>query len=80
MAAMAVKDDRRVDVTVRLNHSAPQRLNSQVPTAIANLSGRPLEPNRGVPLNRDWLEEVRVNTSAVERRTQTLVTRRTVKK
>ena len=77
---MAVKNDRRVDVTVRLNHSARQSLNSQVPTALANLSGRPLDPNRGVPLNRDWLEEVRVNTSAVERRTQTLVTRRTVKK
>src|SRR5437762_10182433 len=39
-----------------------------------------LQPNHGVPLNLDWVEEVRVNTSAVERRAQTLVTRRTVKK
>ena len=31
-------------------------------------------------LNLDWVEDVRVNTSAVERRAQTLVTRRTVKK
>src|SRR5215813_13433832 len=39
-----------------------------------------LQLNRGVPLNLDWVEDVRVNTSAVERRAQTLVTRRTVKK
>src|SRR5213595_893781 len=39
-----------------------------------------LRPNRGVHLNLDWVEDIRVNTSAVERRAQTLVTRRTVKK
>jgi deoxyribose-phosphate aldolase len=49
-------------------------------TAIATLAGRPLQPNRGIPLDLDWVKEVRVNTSAVERRAQTLVTRRTVKK
>ena len=49
-------------------------------TAIAQYAGRELQPNRGVPLNLDWLEAVRVNSSAVERRAQTLVTRRTVKK
>jgi deoxyribose-phosphate aldolase len=48
--------------------------------AFAVISGRELQPNRGIPLHRDWIEEVRVNTSAVERRVQTLVTRRTVKK
>jgi deoxyribose-phosphate aldolase len=47
---------------------------------IAVISGRELQPNRGVPLNLDWINEVRVNTSAVERRAQTLATRRTVKK
>jgi len=49
-------------------------------TAIALLGGRPLQPNRGTSLNLDWVENVRVNTSAVERRAATLVTRRTVKK
>jgi deoxyribose-phosphate aldolase len=49
-------------------------------TAIANYAGRDLQPNRGIPLNLDRVNEVRVNTSAVERRAQTLVTRRTVKK
>ena len=49
-------------------------------TAIAQYAGRDLEPNRGIPLNLDWIDAVRVNTSAVERRTLTLVTRRTVKK
>ena len=44
------------------------------------LNGRTLEANRGIPLNLDWVEKVRVNTSAVERRAATHVTRRTVKK
>ncbi|HEY2462322.1 MAG TPA: deoxyribose-phosphate aldolase [Candidatus Acidoferrum sp.] len=49
-------------------------------SAIATLAGQNLQPNVGVPLNLDWIQSVRVNTSAVERRAQTLVTRRTVKK
>jgi deoxyribose-phosphate aldolase len=49
-------------------------------SAIAEYAGRGLQPNRGVPLNVERVRAVRVNTSAVERRTQTLVTRRTVKK
>jgi deoxyribose-phosphate aldolase len=36
--------------------------------------------NTGVPLDLDWIEGVRVNTSAVERRTASLTARRTVKK
>jgi deoxyribose-phosphate aldolase len=47
---------------------------------VATLAGRPLLSNRGIPLNLDWLQRVRVNTSAVERRTQTHTARRTVKK
>lgn len=47
---------------------------------LATLSGRQLRANRGISLNLDWVEEIRVNTSAVELRAQTLVTRRTVKK
>jgi deoxyribose-phosphate aldolase len=48
--------------------------------AIAVLAGRSLQVNRGTSLNLDWVESVRVNTSAVERRAATLVTRRTIKK
>src|ERR1700733_3073135 len=44
------------------------------------LTRRTLEPNRRIPLNLDWVEGVRVNTSAVERRVATHVARRTVKK
>jgi deoxyribose-phosphate aldolase len=47
---------------------------------IATLSGRGLLPNIGMPLNLDWVREVRVNTSAVERRAQSHTARRTVKK
>src|SRR5712692_11158196 len=48
--------------------------------SIATLNSRELLPNRGTSLNLDWLESVRVNTSAVERRAATVFTRRTVKK
>jgi deoxyribose-phosphate aldolase len=48
--------------------------------AIATLGGRALAANRGTSLNLDWVENVRVNTNAAERRAATLVTRRTVKK
>ena len=47
---------------------------------LATLGGKPLLCNRGLPLNLEWVKQVRVNTSAVERRAQTHVTRRTVKK
>lgn len=36
--------------------------------------------NRGMPLDLDWVNDVRVNLSAVERRAASLVGRRTVKK
>lgn len=48
--------------------------------AIASLNGNSLLPNKGIPLDLQWVENVRVNTSAVERRTQSQVARRTVKK
>src|SRR5947209_12850528 len=47
---------------------------------LSSIGTRDLLPNKGIPLNLDWVEDVRVNTSAVERRAQTLGTRRTVKK
>ena len=53
---------------------------TQSSNAIASLGERSLLPNVGIPLDLNWLQEVRVNTSAVERRAQTQVARRTVKK
>ena len=47
---------------------------------IATLAGRPLLSNSGIPLDLNWVQNVRVNTSAVERRAQSQVARRTVKK
>jgi deoxyribose-phosphate aldolase len=66
--------------TEHLDNRNLEAPHSPADTALAHLRGRALEANRGVPLNLDWIENVRVNTSAVERRAQTLVTRRTVKK
>ena len=48
--------------------------------SIASLRGHGLLPNSGIPLDLNWISEVRVNTSAVERRAQSHVARRTVKK
>src|SRR5260221_13248859 len=61
-------------------HNPAIQLSKSDPTAIAVLAGRPLHVNRGTSLNLEWVESVRVNTSAVERRASTLVRRRTVKK
>ncbi len=69
---MPVNDDRVQASTTELNRS--------MRPAVAQLSGQDLCPNRGVPLDLDWVKNVRVNTSAVERRTQSQVARRTVKK
>ena len=44
------------------------------------IAGRSLLSNRGIPLNLDWVRQVRVNTSAVERRAQSHTARRSVKK
>src|SRR5260370_38346871 len=52
----------------------------QPSNTIATLGGRPLLSNSGIPLDLSWIQEVRVNTSAVERRAQTQVARRTVKR
>src|SRR5215469_8842831 len=68
--------DSRVD---RLSLSTPGAV-SPSDTALAHYAGHELQPNRGIFLNLDRIDAVRVNTSAVERRAQTLVTRRTVKK
>ena len=61
---------------VTSNHK-PLRAVQPIPVV---LDGRTLEPNHRIPLNLDWVEGVRVNTSAVERRTASHVARRTVKK
>jgi deoxyribose-phosphate aldolase len=49
-------------------------------SAPVTLHGRSLTPNQRIELNLDWVEEIQVNTSAVERRAATIGTRRTVKK
>jgi deoxyribose-phosphate aldolase len=48
--------------------------------SIAVLSGRTLQPNSGIPLDLHWVREVQANTSAIERRAQSQVARRSVKK
>src|SRR3989449_4520097 len=67
-------------VTNRLNDGAPEQFAPDSAPPVATLAGHPLLSNRGIPLNLDWVRQVRVNTSAVERRAQTHVARRTVKK
>src|SRR5205814_721028 len=77
---MTLRDNPRIDSPSSLDHPVLREPISPSDTAIANYAGRDLQPNRGIPLNLDWVNAVRVNTSAVERRAQTISTRRTVKK
>src|SRR5258706_7497106 len=77
---MTFGDHLRIDNSASLDRQALGGPILPSDTAIANYAGRDLQPNRGVPLNLDWVNVVRVNTSAVERRAQTIGTRRTVKK
>src|SRR5947199_3510538 len=77
---MTLRDNLRIGTSSSLDRQAPRVPISPSDTAIANYAGRDLQPNRGIPLNLDWVNAVRVNTSAVERRAETISTRRTVKK
>ena len=66
-------------------HPSLEKLNSDINDALrspilARLFGQSLTRNQGIPLGLKWVDEVRANTSAAERRAQTLVARRTVKK
>jgi deoxyribose-phosphate aldolase len=53
---------------------------SEAGTTPAGIHGNAIARNAGLPLELDWINGIRVNTSAVERRTTTLAGRRTVKK
>src|SRR5260370_19558311 len=77
---MTLRNNPRIEISSSLDRSSVRGPISPSDTAIANYAGRDLQPNRGVPLNFDWVNAVRANTSAVERRAQTIGTRRTVKK
>src|SRR2546422_4517777 len=77
---MAVNQIRHPGAAENLVNRAEVNLHSTTEAALATLSGRALYANHGIPLNLDWVRQVRVNTSAVERRAQTHVARRTVKK
>src|SRR5256884_6189417 len=77
---MTFGDHLRIDNSASLDRQALGGPILPSDTAIANYAGRDLQPNRGIPLNLDWVNAVRVNTSAVERRAETISTRRTVKK
>src|SRR5258705_7806287 len=77
---MALAQNTKLGNVANVNEGAPGLHSRSQREPLALLGGRGLTANRGIPLNLDWIENVRVNTSAVERRAQTLVTRRTVKK
>jgi deoxyribose-phosphate aldolase len=77
---MSEEYKRRFGFGDRANGGAAEEVVSDSRMSIATLAGHPLLSNRGMPLNLDWVKQVRVNTSAVERRAQTHVARRTVKK
>src|SRR6202171_6773421 len=77
---MSVEHSPHYGSSNRTGSGSPEGLAATSAVPLATLSGQPLLSNQGVPLNLDWVEQVRVNTSAVERRAQSHVARRTVKK
>ena len=77
---MAEDHTKHLGIADRANDGTAGKVVPDSQAPIATLSGHPLLSNRGIPLNLDWVKQVRVNTSAVERRAQTHVARRTVKK
>ena len=77
---MVRENSKRAAATISMQNSTADKIAPGSVTPLATLAGKALLSNRGVPLNLDWVQQVRVNTSAVERRTQTHVLRRTVKK
>ncbi len=69
------------DPVVRLRSTGREAGGRQAPNAApADRDHSNIQRNEGTPLNVDWVEAVRVNRSAVERRAATLTTRRSVKK
>src|ERR1700678_283071 len=73
---MSVENNKASAIADNMGGSALR--DSHVP--LASLNGHPLLSNRGIPLNLDWVKQARVNTSAVERRAQCPLARRSVKK
>ena len=53
---------------------------AELETTEAHLAVPAYVRNPGIPLDLDWVRQVHINRSAVERRAATLSTRRTVKK
>src|SRR5256714_12027938 len=77
---MSVEDRRHYRIGEQVSDAGTEGLFQDYNPPLAILGGRPLLSNKGIPLNREWINQVRVNTSAVERRAQTHIARRTVKK
>ncbi len=77
---MMVESNRRFSVAEESAKASSEVTHPPAGGPIAALAGKPLLSNRGIPLNLEWVKQVRVNTSAVERRAQSHVQRRSVKK
>jgi deoxyribose-phosphate aldolase len=75
---MSVEHNKRSGIVDNTSNAPSEGVLRASP--LATLNARPLLSNQGIPINLDWVKQVRVNTSAVERRAQTHVARRTVKK
>ena len=66
-------------MTTTKRRTEPENTETQFVTPVLTPKPAPVR-NPGTPLDMDWVRQVRVNRSAVERRAATLPTRRTVKK
>src|SRR5262245_7447939 len=77
--AESIKEERRVGANGKRN--GHRTGNGSSPGAVVERKAEiEVERNPGIPMDLDWVYSTRINRSAVERRSATLVTRRTVKK
>ena len=66
-------------MTTTKRRTEPENAGAQLITPVLTPEATPVR-NPGIPLDMDWVRQLRVNRSAVERRAATIPTRRTVKK
>ena len=68
-------------MTTTKRRTTPENVGTQfIAPSIPTVNASAIERNPGISLDMDWVRQVRVNRSAVERRAATLPARRTVKK
>lgn len=74
-----MSQEKTLDITTTTAPTTVITTQDATAPAIANHHSQPMKRNTGIPLDMGWVNAVRVNKSATQRRAATLGTRRSVK-